>query len=212
MRAPTSTPAGLSEAEVALRRQRDGLNRVPPPRRTPAWRQLIAQMTHFFAAMLWVAAALAVLAGMASLGVAIVIIVILNGVFAFAQEHKADRAAAELNSMMPATTRVRRDGETTTVDVADLVRDDVLLIESGDRIGADLRLTESAGLSMDESLLTGESVPVHRDAGARARWRSSCTSSSSWWPRSRSRWARCSPRPHSPWIPPSRRRSCSVWV
>ena len=100
--APTSTPEGLTAAEVVRRRERDGANEVPPPRHTPAWRQLLAQLTHFFAAMLWVAAVLALAAGMASLAVAIVIIVILNGVFAFAQEHKADRAAAELNSMMPA--------------------------------------------------------------------------------------------------------------
>lgn len=71
--------AGLSPAEVSVRRQRDGANVVPPPRRTPAWRLLLAQLTHFFAGMLWVAALLALLAGMAALAGAIVVIVVLNG-------------------------------------------------------------------------------------------------------------------------------------
>ena len=164
--APPSGLTGLTTSEVALRRQRDGPNTVPPPRRTPAWRHLLAQMTHFFAAMLWVAAVLALLGGMASLAVAIVIIVILNGVFAFAQEHKADRAAAELNSMMPVSARVRRNGETLTIDAADLVCDDLVLVEAGDRIGGDLQLTDAHDLTVDESMLTGESVPVGRGNGA----------------------------------------------
>jgi calcium-translocating P-type ATPase len=165
MQAPVHPPKGLTAAEVASRRQRDGRNEVPSPRRNPAWRQLLAQLTHFFAGMLWAAAVLSLVAGMTSLAVAIVIIVLLNGVFAFAQEHKADRAAAELHSMMPARARVMRDGETRTVGVAELVCDDVVLLEAGDRIGADLRLCESHDLTVDESMLTGESIPVRRDSG-----------------------------------------------
>lgn len=139
---------------------------MPPPRRTPPWRQLLAQLTHFFAGMLWVAAALALVAGMTSLAAAVVVIVLLNGVFAFLQEHKADRAAAELGAMMPARTRVRRDGAAVTVDVADLVRGDVVLVAAGDRIGADLSVSESHELTVDESMLTGESVPLARTAGS----------------------------------------------
>jgi len=159
-------PTGLTAAEVGHRRERDGRNVVPPPHRTPAWRLLVAQLTHFFAGMLWVAALLALVAGMATLAVAIAVIVLLNGVFAFAQEHKADRAAAQLDSMMPARARVRRDGETLTVEVADLVQDDVVLLEAGDRLGADLLLTDSHELTVDESMLTGESVPVPRPEGS----------------------------------------------
>lgn len=83
------TPDGLSIAEATRRHEQDGANEVPPPRRTPAWRLMLAQLTHFFAGMLWVAAVLALVAGMQSLAVAIAVIVLLNGVFAFAQEHKA---------------------------------------------------------------------------------------------------------------------------
>ncbi|MGE0170334.1 cation-translocating P-type ATPase [Nocardioides sp.] len=161
----TSGTAGLSAEQVTSRRQRDGANVVPPARRTPPWRQLVAQLTHFFAGMLWVASFLALLAGMPSLAGAIAVIVVLNGVFAFLQEHKADRAADELNAMMPATTRVVRDGETHSIPVADLVVDDLVLVEAGDRIGADLRILEAHELTVDESMLTGESLPQSRPAG-----------------------------------------------
>ena len=163
---PAPGLAGLSAAEAATRLQRDGANALPPPPHTPAWRLLLAQMTHFFAGMLWVAALLAQVAGMTSLCLAIVAIVLLNGAFAFAQEHKADRAAAALGSMMPARTRVRRGGATVVVDVTDLVRGDVVLIEAGDRIGADLRVLESHELTVDESMLTGESLPLPRTRGS----------------------------------------------
>jgi len=190
MEAPPSGLTGLTGAEVALRRERDGPNTVPAPRRTPAWRHLLAQMTHFFAAMLWVAAVLALLAGMASLAVAIVIIVILNGLFAFAQEHKADRAAAELHSMMPTSARVRRDGETITVDAADLVCDDVVLVEAGDRIGADLLISDSHDLSVDESMLTGRASPSSAATAPR------CSPERS--PSRVTRPASCSPPGHAP--------------
>lgn len=158
----------LSVEEAARRHERAGANQVPPPRRPAAWRLMLAQMTHFFAGMLWGAAFLALVAGMQSLAAAIAVIVLLNGVFAFAQEHKADRAAAQLSSLMPAFTRVRRGGETLSVPVSELVMDDVVLLEAGDRVGADLRITESHGLSVDESMLTGESVPLLRAAGGDA--------------------------------------------
>ncbi|MET0766367.1 MAG: cation-transporting P-type ATPase [Aeromicrobium sp.] len=161
----TSLPPGLVDADVIERRARDGSNVLPPPTRKPAWRLLLAQMTHFFAGMLWIAAALALLAGMLPLGAAIVVIVLLNGLFAFAQEYRADQAAEALGSMMPARSRVRRNAETAEIDAADLVIDDIVLIAAGDKIGADLRVTQASALSIDESMLTGESVPVDRATG-----------------------------------------------
>jgi calcium-translocating P-type ATPase len=157
-----ASTSGLTDAEVLHRRTRDGANVLPVPPRTPAWHLLLAQMTHFFAGMLWIAAALALLAGMFALGAAIVVIVLLNGAFAFAQEYRADQAAEELGSMMPARARVRRGSGTVEITASELVIDDVVILAAGDKIGADVRITQSSGLSVDESMLTGESVRVRR--------------------------------------------------
>lgn len=134
---------------------------LPTASKPAPWRLLAGQLTHPFALLLWAAAALAVVAGMPQLGVAIVLVVVVNGVFAFAQEHRADRAADRLRDLMPATANVRRDGHRVTVPATELVPDDVVLLEAGDRISADLRVVDSHGLAVDESMLTGESLPRH---------------------------------------------------
>ncbi len=152
---------GRSAAEAARWLADVGPNVVPAPARAPVWLVLAQQLTHVFALLLWVAAALAVVAGMPRLGVAIVIVVVVNGVFAFVQEYRADKATERLRDMMPVTARVRRDGHPITADVVELVPDDVVLLEDGDRAGADLRIAVVHGLAVDESMLTGGSVPRH---------------------------------------------------
>ena len=122
-------------------------------------------MVHFFALMLWFAAALAWWASMPTLAVAIGIVVVLNGLFAFAQEHRAERAAARLRDLLPRRVTVRRDGRPQVVDAADLVVGDVVVLEAGDRVSADLRLVDGTQVSVDESLLTGESVAATRAGG-----------------------------------------------
>ncbi|GAA0808225.1 cation-translocating P-type ATPase [Spirilliplanes yamanashiensis] len=163
--APLQVRAGLSAAEAARRLAAIGPNALPEPGRPSPWLLLARQLTHFFALLLWVAAALAVVAGMPQLGVAIAVVVVVNGVFAFAQEFRADRATERLRGMMPATASVRRDGHRVTVPSADLVPDDVVLLEAGDRVSADLVVVEGHGPAVDESMLTGESVPRHPGDG-----------------------------------------------
>ncbi|MGH8869876.1 MAG: cation-translocating P-type ATPase [Actinomycetes bacterium] len=161
----TADTAGLTSAEAAARLRRDGANVLPQAARTSRVRLLAEQMTHFFALMLWVAAALAVVAGMPQLGVAIAVVIVLNGGFAFVQEYRADRAAQQLAELMPVRARVRRDGHTVLVSAAELVTGDVVLLEPGDRVSADLRFVRGPALSVDESMLTGESVPVRPEPG-----------------------------------------------
>ncbi|WP_199240390.1 MULTISPECIES: cation-transporting P-type ATPase [Kribbella] len=162
----TAAREGLTSVEAARRLAADGPNELPAARRTPAWRLLLAQLTHLFAVMLWVAAVLALLAGLAPLALAIVVIVILNGVFAFAQEYRADRAAQRLRELLPARVQVTRDGQLMSVEARQLVRGDLVLLAAGDKISADLTVQIGHGLAVDESMLTGESVPVRPQPGA----------------------------------------------
>ncbi|MGW3353448.1 cation-translocating P-type ATPase [Nonomuraea rubra] len=159
---------GLTAAEAASRLTRDGPNILPAARRTPAIVLLLRQMVHFFALLLWGASVLALLAGMPQLAVAIVIVVLLNGAFAFAQEYRADQASERLRELIPAGVVVRRDGRRLSIEAADLVAGDVVLLEAGDRISADLELAQVHALGINESMLTGESRLVHPAAGERA--------------------------------------------
>lgn len=131
---PTNLPAGLSAEEARERGRRYGPNRLPQPAGVPAWRQVGAQLTQFFALMLWVAGGLAMVAGMPQLGVAIFAVIVLNGLFAFIQEHRANRAGERLREMLPLRATVIRDGKRQEVEAAELVPGDVVAVEAGDRI------------------------------------------------------------------------------
>ncbi|MGS2811411.1 cation-translocating P-type ATPase [Nocardia sp. MW-W600-9] len=155
---------GLTDAEAVLRHRRDGANALPEPRPPNRIAQFAAQLTHFFAAMLWIAAALALVAGMPALAVAIACVVILNGVFAFVQEFRADRAAQRLRDLLPVRARVRRDGRVVTVEASMLVVGDLLVLEAGDRVCADAAMRHARHFTVDESMLTGEAEPVPRSA------------------------------------------------
>jgi magnesium-transporting ATPase (P-type) len=129
------------------------------------WRRLLSQLVHFFAIMLWVAAGLAILARMPQLSLAIVVVILLNGLFAFLQEYRAEKAAERLRDLLPRRATVVRNGMHHSVDAAELVPDDVVLIDAGDRIAADMRVESVRGLLVDTSTLTGESVPSAPQSG-----------------------------------------------
>ncbi len=164
---PRTHPSrGLSAAEAADRLARQGPNRLPIPKGVPAWRRLASEMVHFFALLFWVAAVLAFVAGLPQLGVAILIVVVLNGAFAFAQEQRAEKAAEKLRTLLPRRVNVIRDGHRVQISADDLVVDDVVVLGDGDRVSADMRLDQVFSLAVDTSSLTGESVPDHPLPGA----------------------------------------------
>jgi calcium-translocating P-type ATPase len=150
---------GLSSALAAERLLAAGRNELPVARPPPIWRQLAGQLFHFFAVLLWVAGALAIVAGMAELGVAIFLVVIVNGLFAFVQEHRAERAAQRLQALLPRRAVARRDGQWLDIDAEQLVVGDLLALTGGDRVSADIVLSRGS-VTVDTSTLTGESVPV----------------------------------------------------
>jgi len=154
---------GLSAREAARRLEQFGANEIRRREATSRWVELGRQFTHPLALLLWVAAALAVIGGLGALAIAIVVVIVLNAIFAFVQELQAERATEALREFLPPVARVRRDGSLVEVDATTLVSGDVLLIAEGDRLSADARLIDGS-LELDMSPLTGESSPVSRSA------------------------------------------------
>jgi calcium-translocating P-type ATPase len=160
-----TAPVGLTSAVAAERLRADGPNSLPHARPPSAWRQFGAELVHFFALLFWAAAALAFVAGLPELGIAVIAVVVLNALFAFFQQRRAERAAEQLRDLLPRKATVVRDGRRQVIDAEDVVRGDLIALASGDAISADVELGRSHGLAIDTSSLTGESVPEHPKPG-----------------------------------------------
>ncbi|WGP08307.1 cation-transporting P-type ATPase [Streptomyces sp. SH5] len=161
-------PEGLSAREASRRLAVHGPNEVRSKAHSSFLRQLSAQLAHPLALLLWAAAALAFVAGLAVLGWAILAVIAVNAAFALLQERQAERAVETLARYLPEHAFVVRDGRTRRVEARDLVPGDVILLEEGGKIPADARVTDG-GVEVDLSMLTGESAPVERtDASGRA--------------------------------------------
>ncbi|MCF3142542.1 cation-translocating P-type ATPase [Streptomyces platensis] len=158
-----SSRQGLSAREAARRLVHYGPNelRRRGGRRWP--RELAKQITHPLALLLWAAAGLAWVAGIAAVAVAIVVVIIVNAAFAFVQEMQAERAVEALAAYLPVQAKAVREGQVREIEAGTLVPGDVLVIEEGDRISADARLMDG-GIEVDLSALTGESMPAYRSA------------------------------------------------
>ncbi|MGZ5019839.1 MAG: HAD-IC family P-type ATPase, partial [Chthoniobacterales bacterium] len=166
---------GLSATEAARRLTEYGRNEIEQVYHEPLLRRFLKEFTHFFAIVLWVAAALAFVAewrepgqGMATLGFAIAGVIIVNGVFSFWQEYRAEKALAALRSLLPQNVKVRRGETVLNMLAANLVPGDIVLLEAGDKIPADCRVAEAFALRVNNATVTGESLPHSRDAGASA--------------------------------------------
>ncbi|NYF58503.1 cation-translocating P-type ATPase [Micromonospora purpureochromogenes] len=165
---PPGAPGGLRAADAAARLRADGPNTVaPPPRRHLAVR-VLRQLTDPLVALLLAAAAVTTALGDHPDTAVIVLVVVVNTVIGVVQEIRADQAIAALDQLAAPAARVVRDGRDLVVPAAEVVRDDLVRVEAGDVVPADLRLTEASRLHLDESALTGESVPVGRTVGAEA--------------------------------------------
>jgi calcium-translocating P-type ATPase len=158
-----STRAGLSSREAERRLVQYGPNVLLRRVRRRWPRELLRQFVHPLALLLWAAGALAWFAGIEAVAVAIAAVIVLNAVFAFAQEARAERAVEALAQFLPARAKALRDGRVQVVEASRLVLGDVLVIEEGDRISADARLV-TGRVEIDISTLSGESMPVLRAA------------------------------------------------
>jgi P-type E1-E2 ATPase len=102
---------------------------------------------------------------MTELALAIVAVILLDGIFAFLQEYRAERAAARLRSLLPLRVTVRRDGHEIVIDARELVPGDIVILKAGDRVPADVLLLEGIDVAVDVSTFTGESIPINPSPG-----------------------------------------------
>lgn len=151
---------GLSEKDAQERLAQIGPNRLPQALARSPLRVLLAQFKSILILILLGAVVLAALVGSTKDAVVILTVVVINALVGFYQEYRAERSLAALKSMLPSRARVRRNGVSHEIAADDLVPGDILLLEAGDRVAADGRLIVVAGLEIDESALTGESLPV----------------------------------------------------
>jgi Ca2+-transporting ATPase len=172
----TDPTRGLAGAEAQSRLARDGPNDLPPAEARSVVVQLLAQFSNPIVLTLLAAAGIAIATGSGRHGAsflgrygdatAILLIVALNAVLGFAQERRAEAALDALEKMQTPSARVRRDDRVNVVSASCLVAGDVLELEAGDAVPADARLLQTINLVAEESALTGESVPVAKDARA----------------------------------------------
>ncbi|MFN2184287.1 MAG: cation-translocating P-type ATPase [Anaerolineae bacterium] len=171
----TNLEKGLTAGEVGNRREQFGANELREAPGRSFWRMLLDQFNQFLVIILIVAAIVSALIGWTEFNrsgdttefidaIAIMAIVILNAVLGVVQEGRAEEALAALKKMAAPNARVLRDGYTQTVPSRELVPGDVVILETGNYVPADVRLIESVNLRIEEASLTGESVPVGKDA------------------------------------------------
>jgi len=167
----TDKTSGLSSVEAVARLEKFGKNTLGEEKKVPMWKRFLAQFADAMVIILIVAAGLSAFMAYKEGGsegwidVAVILaIIILNAVLGVYQEGKADQALAALKKMSSPKTKVIRDGAVTVIDSEDMVPGDIVAIDAGDSIAADIRLLTSSSLKAEEASLTGESVPVDKNA------------------------------------------------
>jgi len=169
-RSLVTTKHGLAEEEAALRLREFGFNEISEVKKTHLMVRFLGQFTHFLAILLWIAAFLSFLSeylhpgeGMLHLGLAIVAVIVINAAFTFIQEYRAEKALDALKKLLPFYVKVLRGGKEKDIHGKEVVPGDVILLSEGDKVPADARLIETAGLKVNHAPLTGESEPLLRN-------------------------------------------------
>lgn len=161
-----SPEQGLSPEEVETRQAESGLNELIEKQRKSVWMMFLDQFKDFMILVLIAAALVAGIIGEPADTIAITVIVLLNAILGFVQEYRAEKAMAALKKMAAPSANVMRNGKVVTLPVKELVPGDRVFLEAGNIVPADLRLTESVQLQIDEAALTGESLPVEKQTDA----------------------------------------------
>ena len=156
---------GLTSAEAESRRLHFGSNRLEEEKKETFLQKLLNQFKDFLIIILIIAAVLSGALGEMADAIIILAIVVVNAILGVIQEGRAEKAIEALQKMSAPTARLLRNGEQMLLPAEDLVPGDIVILEAGDIVPADIRLLRSSNLKAEESSLTGESVPVEKDAG-----------------------------------------------
>jgi magnesium-transporting ATPase (P-type) len=162
MHAFKSTPQGLELPEAASRLAQYGRNALPEAAGKTVFQRLVAQFNNLLIYVLLASAVVAALLGHAVDTGVILAVVVSNALIGYVQEGKAEQALQAIRGMISPKASVVREGQRLTIDAAEVVPGDILLLEAGDRVTADIRFTKARNLRIDEAILTGESVPVDK--------------------------------------------------
>lgn len=160
----TSQKEGLSNSEAEKRTLKFGENALQEKKKKPAWVQFLGQFKDFMILILAAAAIISGIVGDLTDTIIILVIIVLNAILGFVQEYRAEKAMESLKKLTETHTKVIRESQTITVSSLALVPGDVVLLEAGNMIPADIRLMETFSLKIDESSLTGESVAIDKIA------------------------------------------------
>ncbi|WP_060787835.1 cation-translocating P-type ATPase [Geobacillus zalihae] len=160
----TNVKTGLTAAEAEKRLRQFGYNELAEGKKESAIVVFFRQFQDFMVLVLLLATVISAFLGEYVDAVAIVVIVIMNAILGFIQERRAEKSLAALKRLSAPQAVVRRDGRWVKIPARELVVGDVVRLASGDRVGADIRLIETSGMEIEESALTGESVPVAKSA------------------------------------------------
>ena len=159
----TAMTTGLTRQDVLKAREKYGLNALPAPKQASPLMVLLRQFSSFLVLILIVAAVVAVALGEKVDAITIAMVVILNAILGFVQEWKAETALATLRQLLSPQAMVLRDGQEQLIPAEEIVPGDILVLAPGARIAADATVIRAIELRIDESVLTGESVPVSKD-------------------------------------------------
>ena len=161
----TDTKNGLTSAEAEKRLRQDGENRLAEKKKAAPLKIFVGQFKDIMVLILLAATAVSVFLGEYYDALTIIIIVLLNAVLGFIQEYRTERTLEALKDMTAPTAKVCRDGKRMVIPASQLVRGDLVFLEAGDRVPADIALTSARGVLAEESALTGESAPVGKTSG-----------------------------------------------
>lgn len=175
-RTQTDADKGLTSEQAAQKLEEFGYNELTPPKTTPEWIKFCQQLFGGFSTLLWAGAILCFIAYAIEtsknknamkdnlyLGIVLATVVIVTGIFSYFQEQKASNIMDSFAKIMPDKATVKRDGEFAQINAREVVVGDIVMVKGGDRIPADIRVTISSGMKVDNSSLTGESEPQSRN-------------------------------------------------